>query len=531
LKEKLKAGGYLQKILRQGQFAITKVVIGWLMLLSACATVPPEIQKAAGNVWAEPESTALGQFFAQGAPNDGVLSGVFLLDDPRVALRSRLVFASLAEKTLDLQYYLWKGDTTGGLLLHRALEAADRGVKVRILIDDIYHNGRDAEYAAIDAHPNIEVRVFNPIGNRKAGRRLNFVINKRKLNNRMHNKIFLADGAVSILGGRNIGDDYFGIDPKLNFRDLDVLAVGPAAREAGAAYDLYWNSQGAVPIGVLRKTPAEQADLDELRGKLERRLEEQGAVPYTVPVTFEEVQMQLARLRRGLIWAKAQVIVDPLERFEGTGESAFVALGRELTEMAERDLVLQSAYLIPTRESIGNMARLTARGVRVRALTNSLMSNNHISVHAHYMKYRKLMLEAGVELYELRADAALREFLKRDKESVDNTHAGLHTKAAVIDAHTTMIGSFNMDPRSRDLNSEIGLLIRSEAFAATVLRAMERDFDPTNSYRVDLTEQGNLRWTGASAAGPVEFRKEPNSTFWKRMAAALIRIVPVEGEL
>ena len=248
-------------------------------------------------------------------------------------------------------------------------------------------------------------------------------------------------------------------------------------------------------------------------------------------MTLEEVQTQLTRLRRELIWAKAQVIVDPLERFEGTGESAFVGLGRELTEKAERDLVLQSAYLIPTRESIGNMARLTARGVRVRALTNSLMSNNHVSVHAHYMKYRKWMLEAGVELYELRADAALREFLKRDRESVANTHAGLHTKAVVIDGHTTMIGSFNMDPRSRDLNSEIGLLIRSEAFAATVLKAMERDFDPANSYRVDLTEQGKLRWTGASAAGPVEFKKEPNSTFWKRLAAALIRIVPVEGEL
>jgi putative cardiolipin synthase len=501
------------------------------LILPACASVPKDFEQMPGNSWSKPAETSLGKFFSRGAPGGEELSGLFLLDKPRTALRARLGLASLAEQTLDLQYYLWKGDTTGGLLLHRALQAADRGVRVRILMDDIFHKGRDAVYAAIDAHPMVQVRVFNPIGNRRVGRNLNFVFNKRKLNNRMHNKIFLVDGAAVIMGGRNIGDDYFGLDPKLNFRDLEVLAVGPAALEAGEAFDTYWNSRFAVPIDVLRKMPAGEADLDGLRQRMEQRLENAGALPYTVPVTFADAEEGLASLRSQLTWAEAEIVVDPLERFDGGNESPFVKFAGKLTTHAERDLVLQSAYLIPTKEGIQNIASLTDRGVRVRLLTNSLMSNNHISVHAHYAKYRKRLLRAGGELYELRADAALREFLESDKLESGNAHAGLHTKAAVVDGHTTLIGSFNIDPRSRELNSEIGLLIRSEVFAARVLEAMDVDFDPSNSYRVTLDDNDKIRWTGAPVSGTGEFKKEPGAGLGKRMLSTLIRLIPMESEL
>jgi len=504
---------------------------GLLLLITACATVPQDFEQIASVAWSEPGQTTLGQFFDPPVTNDPSLSGVFLLDDPRTAFRARVYLASLAEKTLDLQYYLWKGDTTGRLLLHHAMQAADRGVKVRMLIDDIYHSDRDANYAAIDAHPNIQVRLFNPIGNRKAGRKLNFVFNKRELNNRMHNKIFLADSAAAVLGGRNIGDDYFGVDPELNFRDLDVLTVGPAALEAGAAYDLYWNSKNAVPIGVLRQAPAGSAELGVLRNELDRSLQDRGAMPFTVAVSIEDVQEELQSLSQQMTWAEVEVIVDPLERFEGGSESVFVNLGSKLTSGVQHELVLQSAYLIPTRKGIENMASLTARGVRVRALTNSMQSNNHLSVHAHYMKYRQAMIEAGIELYELRADAALREFLHKNDAMASDSHSGLHTKAAVVDRRVTLVGSYNMDPRSRELNSEIGLLIHSEEFAARVLQAMDVDFDPSNSYRVTLNGEGSLRWTGASASGPVEFKNDPGASIWKRMIAAFIRIIPIEGEL
>ncbi len=288
--------------------------------LAACATVPQDFEQVPSETWSRPLDTSLGKFFAEDAPADTTLSGVFLLDKPRDALRARIGLASLAEHTLDLQYYLWKNDITGRLLLLKALRAADRGVKVRILMDDIYHSGRDEGYAAIDAHPNVEVRLFNPLGHRKVGRKLNFLFDKRQLNNRMHNKIWLADGAAVVLGGRNIGDDYFGIDPKLNFRDLDVFAVGPAATEAGKAYDLYWNSKNAVPIEVLRKNPAGDTELQTFRTELERQIEADGAMPYVVPVTFADARENLEALREQLDWADTEIIVDPLERFAGGSE-------------------------------------------------------------------------------------------------------------------------------------------------------------------------------------------------------------------
>ena len=241
------------------------------LLLAGCASLPATFDQPYSRAWPHPEQTRMGRFFEDVAAEDPGLSGVRLITDAREAFRVRFGFASLADKTLDLQYYLWKGDLTGQLLLYRALEAADRGVKVRILIDDIFHSGRDKVYGAVDAHANMEVRIFNPAANRSIGRPANFAT-RSKLNHRMHNKIFLVDNAVAILGGRNIGDDYFAIDPKLNFRDLDVLVVGPAARKAGAAYDLYWNSRFAVPITVVLKKPASISDLDDLRDRLKESL-------------------------------------------------------------------------------------------------------------------------------------------------------------------------------------------------------------------------------------------------------------------
>jgi len=501
------------------------------LTLAACASLPSGFEQVPSHTWQQPDETRLGAFFDELAPADAALSGVRLLSDPREAFRARFGFAALAERSLDLQYYLWKGDTTGLLLLYRALQAADRGVRVRLLIDDIYHSGRDATYAAIDAHPEVEIRVFNPMGNRGPGRTPSFVLNKGKLNYRMHNKIFLVDNAVAVLGGRNIGDDYFGIDPRLNFRDLDVIAVGPAAREAGAAFDLYWNSRAAVPITALLSEPVGDGELERLRTELEASLEDLGTLPYTVPLELEETREVLTALAAELVWAQAEVIVDSLDRFEGGSESEFERLTRAPRSPVEREVVIQTAYLIPTREGIADAAKLTARGVRVRILTNSLLSNNHISVHAHYMKYRKRMLEAGVELHELRADAAMLEHFKEVDTRIAESHAGLHTKAFVVDGLVTIIGSYNMDPRSRIWNSEIGLRVHSEEFAARVLANMEKDFDPANSYRVTLDEHGKLTWTAEGPAGPEVWSRDPGASWWQRVGARLISWIPIEKEL
>jgi putative cardiolipin synthase len=509
----------------------TSLTSALFLTLTACASIPRDFEQIPSKSWQHPEQTRLGKFFEEYSPDDPSLSGVRLLAHPREAFRARFGFAALAEKSLDLQYYLWKSDLTGQLLLYRALEAADRGVQVRILIDDIYHSGRDNNYGAIDSHPNVEIRVYNPMGSRGAGKGANMVYHKGTLDHRMHNKIFLADSAVAVLGGRNIGDDYFGVDEKLNFRDLDVLAVGPAAKEAGKAFDMYWNSPAAVPINVLLKKPVEGDALKLRREGLRASLDEMEALPYTVPKAENEIRETLEQLAEDLVWAETEIIIDSLERFQGGSESAFVELTNRMAEEMEREIVIETAYLIPAQEGIDKVAELTERGVRVRILTNSLRSNNHATVHAHYKKYRKRMIEAGVELHELRPDPEILEHFKKEHDRVAESHAGLHSKAFVVDRRLSMIGSYNMDPRSRIWNSEIGLLIDSEEFAEQVLEIMERDLDPANSYRVTLDEKGDLVWTAEGPDGPVTWHKEPETTAWQRLMVRLMRWIPMEKEL
>jgi putative cardiolipin synthase len=487
-----------------------------LLALTACASIPRDFEQVPSTSWQHPEQTGLGTFFNAFAPDDG---------------KARFGFAALAEKSLDLQYYLWKGDLTGQLLLYRAFEAADRGVQVRILIDDIYHSGRDHDYGTIDTHPKVEVRVYNAIGTRGTGRMGNFVHHKGTLNHRMHNKIFLVDSAVAVLGGRNIGDDYFGVDEKLNFRDLDVLAVGKAARDAGDAFDMYWNSPAAVPIEVLLKKPVEEGALNRYREGLTKSLDSMDALPYTVPRAEEETREILERLGEEMVWAETEIIIDSLQRFQGGSKSAFVELTDELAETTQKELVVETAYLIPAQEGIDHVADMTQRGIRVRVLTNSLRSNNHTTVHAHYKKYRKSMIEAGVELHELRPDPEILERLKTESRRAEKSRAGLHSKAFVADRRLTMIGSYNMDPRSRIWNSEIGLLIDSEEFAEKVLEIMERDLDPANSYRVTLDEKGNLVWTADGPDGLQNWRKEPETSAWQRFKSRFLRWIPMEKEL
>jgi len=502
-----------------------------LFALTACASIPADFEQVPSHSWQKPQQTQLGAFFDDYAPADPSLSGVRLLANPKEAFRARFGGAYLAEKSLDLQYYLWKGDLTGSLLLYRALEAADRGVHVRILIDDIFHSGRDNNYAALDSHPNMEIRVYNPMGSRGAGKGANMVYHKGSLDHRMHNKIFLVDSAVAVLGGRNIGDDYFGVDEKLNFRDLDVLAVGPAAKDAGEAFDIYWNSPAAVPITVLLKKPVDAGALESGREELKATLDELDALPYTVPRNAEEIRETLEQLADELVWAETEIIIDSLERFQTGSESAFVELTDRLADEATSEFVIETAYLIPTQEGIDKVAEITKRGVRVRILTNSLRSNNHTTVHAHYKKYRKPMIEAGIELHELRPDPEILEHFKEDHQEVEESRAGLHSKSFVVDRRLSMIGSYNMDPRSRIWNSEIGLLIHSEEFAEQVLEVMETDLDPANSYRVTLDEKGKLVWTASGPQGPVTWHKEPETTAWQRFKSRFLRWIPMEKEL
>jgi putative cardiolipin synthase len=502
-----------------------------LLLLAGCASLPDDLGQEYSEGSQSPETTFLGTLIAE-APEaaDPGQSGVELLSHPEEAFRTRFYIANLAEESLDLQYYLWKDDLAGALLLWSALDAADRGVRVRFLIDDIYHAGRDDLYALMDTHENFEVRVFNPMANRGLARYLNYAANREQLNRRMHNKIFLADNAVAVLGGRNIGNDYFGIDTKANFFDLDVLTTGAGTREAGAAFDEYWNSRWAVPIRVLHDPGYDQDDLDRGRKRLEAYLEELNVVPYELSLNREAIVNDLREWRDQLTWTRAQVIVDPLERFDGKGQSAFIATDPDSRAPVYRELIMQSAYLIPSQEGLDYMRELVERGVRVRLMTNSLMSNNHITAHSGYLKYRKAILETGAELHELRADAALRERFRANQE--EEVPAGIHTKSFVVDREQALIGSFNLDPRSRELNSEIGLLVDSAEFAGEVAALMDTEFDLRNSYRLFLDDKGRLRWESVDDEGQrVVFTHDPHASAWKRGLARFLSWLPIEQEL
>jgi len=514
-----------------GRLLPTVSVLVALLLGAGCASLPDDLQQTPSEGWSNPEQTTLGALIAETAPEDSSLSGVELLSHPEIAFTTRFAIAGLAEQTLDLQYYLWKGDLAGQLLLWRALQAADRGVRVRFLIDDIYHSGRDDVYALLDTHPNFELRVFNPMANRGLAKNLNYLKNRKFLNHRMHNKIFMADNVVAVLGGRNIGNDYFGVDTKANFFDLDVLTVGQGAREAGAAFDEYWNSRYAVPIAVLHDKTYTRDDLDEGRQRLEASLTQLNAVPYEVELELDQTIENLRQWRDQLIWTEAHVVVDPLERFEGQGESAIIQFTDDYIDVVDSEFVAQSAYLIPSRQGLDHMKQLVDQGVRVRLLTNSLLSNNHITAHSGYMKYRKAILETGAELHELRADAALREHFRANRNN-DEVPAGIHTKAFVIDGQQALIGSFNFDPRSRDLNSEIGLVVSDAGFAREVLDVMGEYFDPHNSYRLFLNENGKLRWELENPDGSLTvFTHDPEASIWKRMAARFLSWLPIEQEL
>jgi putative cardiolipin synthase len=452
-------------------------------------------------------------------------SGIRLLADPSEALQSRLHLAALATATLDIQYYLWQADDSGLGLTYEVLQAADRGVRVRILLDDIYHSGRDSAYQTLDAHPNVEVRLFNPMGNRGAAKQVNYAFKKSTLNYRMHNKIFLVDGVAAILGGRNIGNEYFGQDLSFNFQDMDAIALGEVAAEAGEAFDLFWNAELAFPVAALNSNPEEMptavqtATLAQARERVTPAGEEDNAAA---------TEAWLSALSTGLLWTNARVIVDRPDRGNEQADSAFMTLLQDPSLRPTQSLVIQTAYLIPNGPTMGNIEAIGAEGTNMKILTNSAQSNNHSSVHAFYAPYRKQLIEAGVDLYELQGSGSLANYLDRVGE---DGRAGLHTKAMVFDERVSIIGSYNMDPRSRVWNSEIALVVDDPGFAAEVLEEMERDFTPDAAWRLSLDENGKLLWTGEPDGEAVELGKDPGSTWWNRFVWGLMRLFPLENEL
>lgn len=452
-------------------------------------------------------------------------SGVALLADNLDAFTVRAATARAAGRSLDLQYYIWNQDFTGNLLNYELLRAADRGVRVRLLLDDMTAHGKDSELAALDRHRNVEVRLFNPSRSRDGtvGRALEMVLRPVSMNRRMHNKAWIVDGRVAVVGGRNIGDEYFDASAATNFMDLDAVLLGPAVQQTEAIFDAFWNSAAVIPLEAL--TRADDDALERLRKHGDAGYRSAQAGPYVQRLRQSPGMRALAG-GGTFHWSdRISVHSDPPAKGRGDGKSAWLVttLGREMNA-ARRELRLISPYFVPGDEGAAWLTNKRAQGVDVSVLTNSLAANDVMAVHGGYAPYRVPLLEGGVTLYELMPHG------EQDSSLFGSSGASLHTKAFAVDAETGFVGSFNMDPRSVSLNTEMGVLFHDRALTAELLRSYQGKIAPDKSYRVQL-QGGELRWHDASTSPPRVWHREPEASVWRRGMARMIGWLPIESQL
>ena len=443
-------------------------------------------------------------------------SGFLLLDNNAESLHQRLMLIDEARYSLDIKYYLWYGDDSGELIFKRTLDAAKRGVRVRVITDDILLTSEDENIALIDAHPNLKVRIFNPWRQYTSQQKVKVAQTVERFNYRMHNKLMVADNRIAILGGRNLGDEYFGLNSSFNFLDIDVVGVGPVARESSGLFDHFWNNPAVVSASAFghdqpEESPQEIADAYLLRFKKSERLEN---VPIERQNWDEILRPYVKRLNPGA----SKVVYDTLE---GEGISRKMAtIIPEFSKTARNELLIVNAYLIPNEDMLNNARDLVQKGVKIKVLTNSLASQDVPAVNSHYGPWRKPIIDAGIELYELRPDAAIKA--QTDTPPIVSGFIGLHSKASVVDRTSVYIGSFNLDPRARDFNTEMGVLIDSPEIAEELAQLAEELMLPENSWQVKLNDEGKLIWQ----SGQDIRTRQPAQSFWQRVMDAFFKLFP-----
>ncbi|MEP6549241.1 MAG: phospholipase D family protein [Gammaproteobacteria bacterium] len=487
-------------------------VMAAIALICGCAGLPRHVDKPKSEALSNPEVTTLGRIVAQEEEGHRHLSGIRVLSSGEEVLADLIALADHAERTLDIQYYIIHQDDSARLLLHHLRLAADRGVRVRLLVDDLNTAGEDRRFLHLSQRANVEVRVFNPFpGGRFAiwSRLLASLGDIRRINHRMHNKLFVADNAFAITGGRNIGDQYFTRDPLSNFIDLDVVAAGPIVPELSTSFDAFWNSKYAYPIASVATPvdaePASPAPLEEAvsanAGWLAHELES-GAV-------------QLA-------WVPATVLADGPAKIasETSPEEETIANNLEaLMRSAKNELIVISAYFVPGKDGMAMMRKLVDQGVSIRILTNSLASTDSPLVHTGYSRYRVPLLKMGVELSEVRPKLGQQRARFHPFRS---SNASLHAKALVIDQRTVFIGSMNMDARSAHTNSELGLVMRSAEIARQVTSLLD-DLSADGSYRLQLVEHSDkIEWVSGEPGSEKTWYIDPETTRLQRFTLKLL---------
>ena len=522
--------------MRRGLVLIAPLLLAGCASLPKARTITPSFALGADATG----ETTLARAAARALAGLQGPSGVHLMARGPDAFLARLALVAAAERSLDAQYYIWHGDTTGRLLISAVLRAADRGVRVRLLIDDVGSMPKDENLLMLDSHPNVEVRLFNPVASRDR-RKLGMAGDFSRTNRRMHNKSLTADNQLTIVGGRNVGDEYFEASPELDFGDLDALAVGAVVKDVSDEFDRYWNSPVVYGITELRKSrpsPEESARALASLREFERRQEGQA---YAQALRDSELARELLDGQVAFTAARVTLRADDPAKVERPGEDPSKnLLPQLLPEFAKtrEQLVLVSPYFIPGKKGVEALRRVRERGVGVRVLTNSLASTDVVPVFAAYRGYRRDLLEAGVELYEVDPTAT-----RRGPDAGGTAPAGgkpgnspraraaLHGKVLVFDCREFFVGSMNLDPRSAFTNTEVGFVVESPELTLRLCEGLERAM-ASGAFRLDLRRDPSggtgVEFTGRHDGAEVRFTSEPRSSAWRRFQAWFYGLLPIE---
>ena len=508
-------------------------------ILGGCAALPTEYPRLDTIAISDTDDTRIGQGVAALVLDHFGESGFFPLANGLDAFVARLAMAEAADRTLDVQYYLFHDDATGRLLAGYLMKAADRGVRVRLLLDDMDMGGRDAGLSAIAQHPNIEIRLFNPFPSRGM-RYLNFVSHFGTVTRRMHNKSFTVDNQVTIVGGRNVGDEYFEAAEGVNFGDMDILAVGPIVREVSGAFDRYWNSNLAFPVSALGARDVSGL-LDQARTQLAEGIKALPDSAYGRRLREAELAKHLEKGDLDFFWGHARLLYDLPEKVRTDPDDRSTHLGPELGQLltsVKSDLILVSPYFVPGKQGTALLRSLVERGCRVSVLTNSLAATDVPAVHAGYARYRRPLVEAGVELYEMPPSTAVGEAGRR---RFGESQASLHAKTMVFDRESVLVGSMNLDPRSDLLNTEMGILMGSPELAGVIADWRDQSL-PELGWRIDVESvevphspagvEQRLVWISRENGREIRrYDRDPESSIWARIQAMVLRLLPIERQL
>ena len=510
-----------------------------VLTLSACSTLPKQQTQPVEYAFNTPtDDTSLAKIVLPLREQNPNLTGYHVLYDPLVALAARIELINKAEKSLDLQYYIWDNDKIGALALHAMIKAADRGVKIRLLVDDNNAKKMEGIYMALDQHANIDVKLYNPYRFRHF-RPVDMVLDLKRINRRMHNKSFIADNQIALIGGRNMSNQYYNVSDNYQFSDVDVMLVGAASDEIIHSFDEYWNDDYAFPVRQLVNPRHYSLRFDSLKQQLDDYNQEATVVNYLDLANRSHAFDDWLNNKIQFDWVKAEVVKDSPSKIKSKAKKEehlnFQLLNR--LDKPEQSVDIVSAYFVPEKKGAERLKNLRADGVKVRVLTNSFQANDVPLVHAFYSKYRQDLLEHDVQLYEFlsRPDAEnlntnTKELAEKSKVSLKGlSRSSLHAKLMAIDEKQVFIGSFNFDPRSAYLNTEIGVLLNSPRLAKAVHYTMDENLSKY-AYKLVLNADQQINWKIKLSNGQTRiYPREPKIKWWQKAGVKFISWLPLEG--